>query len=258
MTNRQNYRPLRKNLGVLPAAAGLVAALTLSGQSSEATPDRSGRYVLVQDSTTITKIPVLKNVVAKTRSVVVLDLKEDNERLVGAGQLCRLSTSTNSSLVRTQFPPAFVKSLPPVTIQGQLVKKDGHTHLVQDSQIMVLGAKLKHPRSDSLPEEADDPRVFDQDRDGHPGMTVHVSGFVKGDVYVVQRSFTSFRGQETQDGFSGSVKLRTEQHIVGASNSFLKRGGQPEDDPSQSRFSLRRVPADFDCDKALSWAKSQP
>lgn len=225
--------------------------------SSAASETSNARYALFQETVSVTKIPVLKDVVQKTRSVAVLDLDRQEKRLFGSGPLCSLATESESSVLRTHFPPAFVRSLPPIQVDGALSVRDGKTFFRQDEQVLVLGAKLKNPSRDPLPESPKDARVYDQDGDGHPGMTVRITGFVKGDVYVAQRNRTRLDGVENKEGFTGEVRLQTERRILDASSSMLKKGGVPVEDPSRSRFVLRKVPSGWGCEQALAWAKAK-
>ena len=60
--------------------------------------------------------------------------------------------------------------------------------------VQVQGAHLVMPNSEALPADAADPRVFDQDQDGLPGVTVLIEGILDGSVQVVQRTHTRMVG----------------------------------------------------------------
>jgi hypothetical protein len=116
----------------------------------------------------------------------------------------------------------------------------------------VKGVRLENPESDPLPTSADDPRVFDQDGDGNPGVTVHVEvmGLIGGDIYVVQRDRTRLSGVVTSDvAIDGLVEWTSEQSVLGASNAFLLGGTavRPDPDLSHSYFRARRVEGHVTC-----------
>ncbi len=231
--------------------AGLVLAAFLFHGPARGGEPYTGRYVLVQQTTSTTKLPVLKDVVASTTAISVVDLEHESSRLKGTGTLCSLELSSNSSLVETSFPAAFIRALPDISLDASLEVRDGRNYLVSDAQTLVLGARLTHPRSEHLPSDSKDRRVYDQDGDGKPGMTVVVSGLVSGEVYVVQRSTTQFHGPEGPNGFSGGIHFELEQHVIGASKSVLRSGPAPRADSSRSWFQLMRVPETADCDEAV-------
>jgi hypothetical protein len=83
---------------------------------------------------------------------------------------------------------------------------------------------MDDPYSDPLPEDADDPRVWDQDDDGHPGVTVHVFA-PEGDRYMVRRAVWSLAaGEASEDGSwtSGSLTFVINEGAVGASSAILE------------------------------------
>ena len=52
---------------------------------------------------------------------------------------------------------------------------------------------------DSLPRDANDPRIYDQDLDGIPGLSASLIGFPSGEVSLIQNSFDEWHGQVTLD-----------------------------------------------------------
>ena len=235
---------------LLLALCGLLSASSATAQKSFA-----GTYLLWQETVSTTELPVLKDVVATTQAVAVVQISQHGADLQIEGQLCSLHLSSTSSLVHTSFPPAFMKALPPIDLQGSIEERRGVPYLVTRAKTLVLGAQLARPQLDPLPKEASHPRVFDQDRDGHPGMTVHVSGLINGEVYVVQRSSTQLSGPATQDGFRGGIHFELEQNVVGASKQLLKNGPDPRPDSSRSQFALVRWTTPLACDVAEVFAR---
>ncbi len=235
---------------------GAVAAALLFSGVGNAESDPSGTYVFISQSRSVTKLPVVKDYVALTRSVAVLELRYDGKRLVGTGPLCSVELAGSSSMVRMELPPAFQRSLPPVRIDATLKKQGDSVRFEQAPQTVVVGARLGDPIREKLPESADDARVVDQDRDGRPGVTVRVHGIVSGEVFVVQRSTSQLRGVQDEKGFSGQVIFQNEQSVVGATSPFLKGNRASEPTREGSWFRLERLAKGKGCDAAKARAQA--
>jgi hypothetical protein len=203
----------------------------------------------------VTKLPVVKDYVARTVSVAVVDLHHEGGSLRGDGPVCSVNIRGSSSMVRTEIPDAFVRSLPKTRIDASLVPTQNGFEFSQGSQSLVVGAKLKDPSREPLPQNASDRRVYDQDHDGNPGVTVNVHGIVSGKVFVAQRSTSSLSGRQTNTGFAGAVRFRVEQTVLGATSAFLQ--GNPGGTPNfkGSSFRLEKLPNGSDCRAATAAAQ---
>jgi hypothetical protein len=86
----------------------------------------------------------------------------------------------------------------------------------------LRGVHLTDPLGESMPSGPDDPRVYDQDNDGNPGLTVEVSGIVSGQTYIIQRDISSMEGFVlSQDRAEGLVSFTAEFIAVGATSAIL-------------------------------------
>ncbi len=227
----------------------LAGALSLHS-SATATEDLSGTYIMFQQTTSVTELPVLKDVTAKMRVTTLVKLNHEGKQLKGTGQLCDLHIESSTDLISTEFPAAFKRALPPIETRLSLSGEGDTMKLNQAASTLVLGAKLKDDIRESLPSDADDPRVFDQDKDGEPGMTVKIDGFVSGEVYVVQRTTTRLRGERFGSSFRGRVLFTNEQNVIGASSVMLNRSPDAKPDLSQSFFRLEKVAPALTCSEA--------
>lgn len=235
---------------------GACACLVFAVSSWGAEPNYSGTYVMLQEAVSVTELPILKDIVATVRTVSIVELSHSARRLKGEGKVCQLKMNSSSLLVKTSFPPAFQRALPSVKVNARVIAQDSDVRFEQGPETVVLGARLKDPLSDDLPSEAKDPRVFDHDRDGEPGVTVSVSGFVSGQVYLVQRSSSRLSGRRTGDGFAGRLIFRNEQNVIGASTGMLNRDPGAVPDLQRSRFHLQRVKGPLSCEQAIEVAHS--
>ena len=92
--------------------------------------------------------------------------------------------------VLTLIPQAFIDSIP-IASRSFRIEDD---NVVFGRSVAVNGVHLRDPARDPLPTAADDPRVFDQDQDGQPGLTVQIGGLLEGEVQLVQRTITRLTG----------------------------------------------------------------
>jgi hypothetical protein len=227
----------------------VAAALPLSTKASAGAFD--GRWVLVQRMTTSASIPVVGDVEATTTVVSLHDLVDADGRLKGRGSLCRMTLDSGSSVVTTVLPKAFRRSIPRPVLDAELVVEEGVVKIKQPRRTVVVGAKLEAPETDALPTKSDDPRVFDQDRDDKPGVTIRVEGLVNGSMYIVQRSWTRFDGAFLTDGtFGGRLAFGTEQVVLGSTSPFLGEPPKSKPVPAKSWFRIARLEQDATCKDA--------
>ena len=80
---------------------------------------------------------------------------------------------------------------------------------------------LANPATDPLPTSADAGTVWDEDMDGHPGVTVDVVS-PPGEIYLVKRAVFDFAQASSANGwFTGSLGSTIDQQIVAASTPLL-------------------------------------
>ncbi|MFT6399486.1 MAG: hypothetical protein ACJAYU_004253 [Bradymonadia bacterium] len=216
----------------------------------------AGRWVLVQTTTTVSRVVSIGRVRTTTRAVMFYDLEDDGSSLNGHGTLCEVDVQTGSPFVYTELPSALVRVLNAPVLSASV---DAAGTFLQPRSYSVLGVELDDPRVDELPQEPDDPRVIDCDGDGNPGGTVRISGIVSGEVYVAQRSWSELEGRVTSpDTIEGQVRFDEDQVILGASRRILRSGPptEPDDDPERNWFRLVRLADGADCVDALAYAES--
>ncbi|MBN1653661.1 MAG: hypothetical protein JXA30_07785 [Deltaproteobacteria bacterium] len=215
----------------------------------------SGLWSLIEIIITQTELPVVGKLTAKTRIVSLFSLSFRNSRLVGSGKLCGMTVDSGTSLVTTRFPPSFVRALPPPEFNARLIRKEDQWRLYHERQYLVVGAKLKNERADQLPKTASDPRVFDQDNDGNPGVTVLIDGLATGGIFVTQRTWTELTGSLQAPGrFYGQLGYGNEQQVLDATAWYLKHPIQLKPAPDRSHFYLIRMGQSASCQEALRLA----
>lgn len=249
---------------------GLTYAPLIHGQAvSETSPsevptdlDLSGVWAMVQITSEIVGIPIVGNRTRTTTTHLRLIMEQNDGALSVLEMNCGTNIDDGTMMVNTTIPDAFLHSLGVTERAARLELVSGmdpatetpslERRIVFPWNTQVLGARLEDSENEALPMDEADPRVFDQDNDGHPGMTVRVEimGLISGEVYVVQRNRNRLIGTVISPGFiRGTIEWETEQVILGASSPFLASGGQgsPDPDPERNFFLARRIDSMFDC-----------
>ncbi len=233
----------------------LCVLATSGGPASCAEIDLSGAWAglkVLSDSVTF---PLVGGLVRTTTLVQRLTIAQSGNALTIRGTYCAADFD-NGPLLTTTIDPAFVRSLGPVSVAASLDSSSSPTRFAQSWSVELHGVRLDNPASDPLPTSAEDPRVFDQDEDGKPGITVHACalGAVTGDVYVVERLRTRLQGQVvSSDRMEGWVEGTVEQVIVGASNALFLGSivSRPDPTSAHSHFVLQRVGSAWTCEETF-------
>lgn len=238
---------------VLALAAGLVAGLGYA-VSAQALPDLSGVWVFAQVIAETVELPLIGTRARTATSFVRTVIVQDGSALTALEHNCATHIDYGTSLVKTVIPPGFLESLGVNERPGTLswVHRDGAAvvEIVLPWDTQIAGARLEDPETDPLPAQADDPRVIDQDGDGHPGVSVHVEilALIKGEIYVTQRNWTRLVGTLiAPDTIRGTIEWTAEQTVLGASSSWLAQDQLGTPDRERSFFIAKRISPGLDC-----------
>jgi hypothetical protein len=200
------------------------------------------------------EVPLLGPTDATTTSFGLATITRNGDVFELTETGCRVEASS-SGAVTTVIPDVIPETTPPAVSELAFARQGDEIVWSRPELITLIGVELDDPDGDELPTSGDDPRVFDQDQDSHPGVTVMVSGLASGDIYVVQRNRAAYAGTLVGAGrLSGLVTDGSDQSVVGSSNAVLDQNipTQPHDDPSLSTVDLVRVDESYDCDKLLA------
>lgn len=197
------------------------------------------------------EMPIIGSTQTRTIAIQKLVISGEGPNYTMRSQPCSVELDSGTTMVEMIIPNGFVQSLS--STESLLVDHDDHFEMPITWE--SRGVHLENIATDPLPTSPDDPRIFDQDGDGHPGMTVQISGLIQGDIYVIQRGFTALQGELNGDHFDGLVKWTDEQVTLGASNPILA-SNQPQNtldpDPENSFFHSTRLTDDLSCDTILA------
>jgi len=191
-----------------------------------------------------------------TTALMLLEWTREGTSISWNETLCGLESSEVFGTV-TSFPAAFVAAIPLRTRSASLSTAETGAAFTAGPFIDVIGAKLDNPATDALPFSALDPDQWDQDADGHPGMSVHVDNNLlgEGDVYVAQRATATLSGTVLRDDrIEGSVVFDQEQVVYDASTWWLKldTNTSADHDPAYNFFVLQGVDEGTSCADILA------
>jgi hypothetical protein len=234
-------------------ALGLVFVLMVGISVLGAIPDLAGRWAMVQVYPQTALLPFAGEVTRTSYVVQLVEIEQDGVTLTMRDSYCLTFVDDGTPLVTTEIPTAFMKALRPLHRVATLSEESGVTGFVQQPYLEVRGAVLDNAETDALPGHPDDPRVVDQDGDGHPGMTVRVRilGIIEGETYVVQRVRYSLTGSVVApDRIEGSIEWSDEQVVLGATNPLLMADtiGYPDPDPTRHIFIMIRMQEGWTCE----------
>jgi hypothetical protein len=215
-------------------------------------PDLEGTWAMVQVYPQIAILPIAGEVPRSSTVAQLVEATQSGSRLTMRDSYCFTDVDDGTSIVETVIPDQFMDSLRPEPRTAILIEQTASVRFESSPYVEVRGAVLDDPFSDPLPVDVSDPRVFDQDGDGNPGMTVRVTilGLVEGETYVVQRVSYRLSGVMVgSDRIEGTIEWTDEQVVLGATNELLKADtiGKLDPDPAAHRFVMVRVDETWTC-----------
>ena len=226
----------------------------LSGaELEEARSVFQGRFALRVQSTNEQELPVVGLARSTSYTYKLLTINEAEGIFSAEEKFCIIRMETEGP-AEPSVPMALVNTIPTFTAPLRVLKQEGVWQWERVRSGLVLGAQLDDPLNDQLPSEENDNRVYDQDMDGAPGVTLNVSGLVEGDIYAVVRYVDTISGSVTTDGIlEGTTHDETEQIVIGASQDILKINVAPVaiDDPSLNVTTALPISAEAGCAEVI-------
>ena len=239
-------------LSLLALATGATALG--QGGSTLQTPsiDLSGTWAHMQVYSQYATFPMVGRVRNITTVILYVTAEQTGSTLIMQDAYCATKVDNGTILASTVIPDAFLASLSPNPRIATLEQTEDGIRFVQEWYTEIRGVRLEDPENEPLPTSLDDPRVFDQDGDGKPGMTVKskIIGLFSGETYVVQRVHYRLIGTVTSpDTIEGLIEWENDQITIGGSSSFFTSDIQPTADPvlENSYFVLKRIESETDC-----------
>jgi len=215
-----------------------------------------GTFALRRSVTTSQDIPMMGPSEIVTTSWGYAQVTFDGEDLWFTEHGCHVESGGDSP-VEVDIPDAIARSIQPAAVKLKVWQEGETVYWQRPETVTLLGVTLDDPKGDALPDDPSDNRVFDQDGDGNPGVTVKLAGFISGDLYVVQRTINTYRGTLIDTGvLTGSIEEFGEQSIMGSTNSMLEQDIPSEalNNPDDNVIKMVAVDAAIDCDTVVDLA----
>lgn len=190
------------------------------------------------------------------------DLSIRGDKLWAHESFCHADQVTDQP-VQTVISDAATSAIKPISIAVTLTTKNGKARIQRAETPTGIGIKFENPATDKLPTDVNDPRIFDHDGDGKPGITVSIrtgptgSGPL-GEIYIARRERFAYDVAEQSDGsLTGEVTDKSEQLIIGATSKAFVTDSEwiQYPDLTKSPIILKPVAATWDCKKLMASAK---
>jgi hypothetical protein len=217
-------------------------------------PDVSGTWAQMVVTTAVSDVPIVGEVTTRTVSLQKVGIAQTGATLELTTQVCDIDVASSVDVIETHIPDRFVAAMGVVKRRAKLVRRDGEIYMLAPRKTETLGVQLRDSENEYLPTKKDDPRVFDQDKDGHPGVTVRVSGLIDGSLYLVHRGWDRLWGKlEPNDRIQGGVKWGLEQVVLDSTSIFLgdPPASRAHKAASKSFFRMKRLSDGADCTEIL-------
>ncbi|MBN1947958.1 MAG: hypothetical protein JW797_19985 [Bradymonadales bacterium] len=215
----------------------------------------SGTWAELSVLSAIADVPIVGSVVNGTTSTQRVVIAQTGNDLTVSSEVCDLYVDSAVTLVETVFPQAFIDSLPVTERPATLARSGDNLFFDAPRFYQLRGVNLDNPETDPLPTDPQDERIYDQDEDGHPGLTVRIQGLVDGEVYVIQRAWSIYQGEVVSPGsIQGLVEWGDEQVVLGSDNPLLASPieSTPDPDPNHSYFHLVRIDSGMTCEQIVA------
>lgn len=193
----------------------------------------------------------------KMRTVIIstgfADLELRDGQMWNVQQFCHADTGSDQN-IDISISDAATRAIVPIATPVEVTERDGKLRVVRPATPTAIGIKIADPANESLPKDPNDPRIFDADGDGNPGVTSHVkvTDALQGDIYLARREIFAYDvTQQSADRLVGTITDRSEQLIIGASDPVFKVAAQWKQvaDPTRNPVIWQRVDADWDCSR---------
>ncbi len=184
------------------------------------------------------------------------DLTVEHGALTAKESFCH-SELRSDQPITTEMSDAATSAITPIATPVTVIEKHGRVRIRRPATPTGIGIHLQDPAHDELPTDPADPRVADDDHDGHPGVTVHikVNDAVQGDLYIARREIFAYDVLAEADGsLRGTVSDHSEQLIVGATDDIFRTAAEwiQYPDLSKSPIILEPVGKRWDCRRLMA------
>jgi|GEM_PF-790874 len=171
--------------------------------------------------------------------IVNIDEDESQMSLTFCDQITKIDGS--GGLGETEIPAALQTTMEDYPIEIAL---PGDQSVSATTVAWTWGINLEDPQNDDISAvTVDDERIFDQDKDGNPGVTMTVKA-PGGQRYMVRRAVWNLSEGTLSDDkqlLEGTLQFQVDEIAVGATSDMLMTVAPITSDTEGNTYALRRI-----------------
>jgi len=155
---------------------------------------------------------------------LLMTIKQTGTDVVADGRYCnRIEIDSPKSIAPVTISEAWAHTEKSIHRTGTFAPVNDGTPVLNFTPSVEVAGAVINPSIETLPTSATDPRVIDEDGDGHPGITVTLSGsMVSGSLYSAQEQTTSVLAiAVAPDRVEGSLAFSSIQNVLGSNPASL-------------------------------------
>lgn len=227
------------------AVVAFILALTASAAQPPAAPNGlEGRYGLIIDVPARMSLSWLGDVDVTYHTIALAEIRDEDGRYIQHHEVCDVAVLEETSVADLEV---YWEDAASVRERTYRVELEGDRYQA-DLGVRHLG--LEEGFTGPLPTDPSAPAVVDAERDGHPGVTLHVTTPLgRLQAFLVQRDHAILEGtRRGADYLAGELEVPLlEQEILGTSPHQRHPSMRTVPYRGQSRFAMFRVPDEVSC-----------
>ena len=202
------------------------APLCTGNPASPSVTDLSGTWILQTTGAQTVTAPTYANPFhLKSINVMLVQVTQTGTAISLTGNYCdRIQHDDPNNPAKVIVIDAWRLTQLPVARNGTFAPDaQGQLTLTLPTLIEVVGAVLTDQACEALPTDPNDPRLFDTDSDGYPGISVGLEGLITGTLRSVQRQATALQGVAVAaDRVEGGMAYESDQSVVASDPPYIK------------------------------------
>ncbi len=232
----------------LALATPATAATPSSSQSGLDYPDVQGTWAMKLVEVSKSKAPLIGDVTSSTITYLKVNMTQSQSQVRMTETACDVRVNSDQGAVTTHIPDRFVAHMNPVVRTATLQGQNGVWTLNAPKTYQYYGLRPSIGETAPLPHSASNKYVYDQDEDGHPGMTIRLSGLLSGQIYMIQRTWDELQGKLYKSGqWAGPVDWKTDQIVLQKTGRVFGEMSPSTPMPNKSYFQLVKVDNNATC-----------
>ena len=132
----------------------------------------AGTWAELQVYSELLPFPAVGQIRNTNTAALRVEIEQTGSSLLLHDHYCRITVKSTNPLARVEIPDSFLAVLIKGPVAAALDSGGSVIRFCQEWQTEIAGARLANPDTEPLPTDASDPRVIDEDGDGHPGVTL--------------------------------------------------------------------------------------